>query len=127
MLEKMGWDHDSNCFVGQVDFDSKLHFNSYDDLLTFSRTKVLAGYVQGFLICPLDCALPSAFRIAGLFPTDLRFTQQTLHSWMRGVVDSHRAAGFQFVLARQADNASTHGKEMGLTMLPGAAGTGCCV
>jgi hypothetical protein len=81
---------------------------------------VLAGYAQGFLICPLDAAVPSAFRIVGLIPTDLKFSQTQLHTWIREITDNLRASGFRFVLTRACDNAPTHGKETVLTMSPGA-------
>jgi hypothetical protein len=43
MTAKTSWDHDSNQLIGNVDFNSTLSFDSYDDLQRFARDKVQAA------------------------------------------------------------------------------------
>jgi hypothetical protein len=72
------------------------------------------------VLCPLDSAIPSAICVVGLIPTDLKYTQRHLHQYLTEVRQNLRSSGFRRVLVGAADNAPQHGKEMMLTMSPGA-------
>eukprot|EP00966_Prymnesium_polylepis_P294034 6790797-Prymnesium_polylepis.4 len=114
------WDPQTNKLIGHVKFDQQLHFTSKAEMDSFLDDHDLAGYVMPLVLCPLDSAIPSAICVVGLIPTDLKYTQRDLHRYLTETRQNLRASGFRRVLMGAADNAPQHGKEMMLTMNPGA-------
>ena len=75
---KLTWDVKAERWVGQIDFDSRLGFSSWEDMQNFLQTKVAAGYVLVFLLCPLSPVIPSIVLPVGILPTDLTYTHGDL-------------------------------------------------
>eukprot|EP00966_Prymnesium_polylepis_P095291 2207075-Prymnesium_polylepis.1 len=71
---KLTWDVKVGRWVGQIDFDSRLGFSSWEDMQNFLDTKVAAGYVLVFFLCPLSPVVPSIVLPVGILPTDLTYT-----------------------------------------------------
>ena len=115
---KLQWNEGTNGFVGHVDFDSELSFNSYADWIDFRKNKLAAGYIMPFVICPSDAALPSAVRIAAMIPTDLTYSGGDLHGYLRAIAENMRAEGFHNIIVNGADHAAVHGAEMVRRALP---------
>jgi hypothetical protein len=118
MQQRLQVDPKTNLFVGSVDFDSDLAFNSYADWIDFRKNKVAAGYILPFLVCPSDSALPSVVRVAALIPTDLTYDADTLHRYLREIGQNLRGEGFCHLIVNGADNAAVHGTEMTRRALP---------
>ena len=118
MQSRLQLDGRNNKFVGSVDFNSDLTFDSYQDWLDFRASAVEAGYIMPFVICPSDAALPSAVRVAAMIPTDLAYNADTLHGYLRAIAENLRAEGFVYIIVNGADNAAVHGTEMLRRALP---------
>ena len=120
LMAEAKWDPRTNQLIGHVNIDQKLHFTSKAEMEKFLDENTLAGYVMPFVLCPLDCAIPSTVSVVGLIPTDLTYTQRDLHRYLSEIRRNLHASGFRRFLMRAADNAPQHGKEMILSMSPGA-------
>lgn len=118
MQERLQWDPKTNKFVGSVDFNSDLSFDSYQDWVDFRSSKVAAGYILPIVVCPSDAALPQAVRVAALIPTDLTYTANDLHEYLTAVSANLRGEGFRFIIVNGADHAAVHGTEMVRRALP---------
>eukprot|EP00966_Prymnesium_polylepis_P336918 7391810-Prymnesium_polylepis.1 len=108
---KLTWDVKAERWVGQIDFDSRLGFSSWEDMQNFLQTKVAAGYVLVFLLCPLSPVIPSIVLPVGILPTDLTYTHGDLDRHVDDIYSGLTSAGFGNVLPTiAADNAGPHGK-----------------
>lgn len=109
VVGKLTWDQRAGRWVGQLDFDSNLGFDSWDDMQAFITSKVAAGYALVFLLCPLSPCIPSLYVPVGLLPTDLTYTSVDLHRWVGEIFAGLTSAGFGHVLpAVSGDNAGPH-------------------
>ena len=108
---RMTWDQKMGRWVGQVDFNSRLGFDSWDDMQTFLKTSVGAGYVLVFLLCPLSPVVPSIYVPVGIIPTDLKYTSADLKGYVAAICRGLVAASFRHVIPTiAADNAGPHSK-----------------
>ena len=110
---RLTWDQRASRWVGQVDFNSRLSFDSWQDMETFLASKVAAGYVLVFLLCPLNPCVPSLAVPVGILPTDLKYTSVDLARWVGEICAGLTSAGFGHVLptmrhgrAARADDAA---------------------
>ena len=111
MKQEIKWDQKTNSFVGSIDFDTNLKFDSWKDMEDFLANKVAAGYINTFLLCPLDPQFPSAFVPVGIVTTDLKYTTADLKRLIKQIIRGLTAAGFGHVLPTMAaDNPSVHSK-----------------
>ena len=121
MMSQITWDPKTNGFVGQLDFDSDLRFNSWNDMVRFLQTKVGAGYMIPFLLCSLDPEFPSMFVPVGMLPSDLQYTAMDVDSWLTQIMGGLTAAGFGHVVpTTAADFAAVHAKHLMLSGNPRA-------
>ena len=111
VTSRLTWNQRLGKWVGQVDFNSRLSFNSWEDMQQFLATKVAAGYALFFLLCPLSPVIPSIVVPVGILPTDLRYTSNDLGRWTGEIFAGLSDAGFGRVLPTAAgDNAGPHGR-----------------
>ena len=108
MQAKFELDQKRNRFMGHVDFNTDLAFNGYQDWADFRESKVAAGYIMPFCLCPCDPALPSAISVAALIPTDLTYTILSLKGYLSAIRANLQDAGFRYIIVYGADNASVH-------------------
>ena len=64
--------------------------NSWQEMENFLASKVAAGYVLVFLLCPLNPCVPSLVVPVGILPTDLKYTSVDLARWV-GEICVHAA------------------------------------
>ena len=111
VMGKLTWDEKGGRWVGQIDFNSTLGFDSWQDLQTFMESKDAAGYVLVFLLCPLNPAVPSTNVPVGFIPTNLAYTTADIDRYLTDIRQSLVTAGFGYVIpTTAADNPSVHRK-----------------
>ena len=91
MQARLQLDQRTNRLVGSTEFNTDLRFESYADWVSFRDTRVAAGYIIPFCVCPVDPAIPSAIRIAALIPSDLTDTSADYHRYLQVCVHAYNA------------------------------------